>query len=267
MLLRHLKIFNSNLLSKDINNKTWVDFQHYLLTAEKCYSDNYIRKVCQEFKIYVESGIREGMTFNKFEFNFISKKHSKPAIWLEREEVMDLSKVKTQSPEEKNCLYLFLFQCFTGFGYSEAINIRDENISKDDSGNVFIKITRQKTGKYLTIPIPKLGYMFLKRKKEYSDISRQAVNRVIKRLCKRAGIDRSIEIIKYNNNNSIIDYKPLCEVVTTHIARKTFGVQFMKTNNNISALSHLYGHTNEVTTRIYIGWENKELANLVNNVW
>ena len=90
---------------------------------------------------------------------------------------------------------------------------------------------------------------------------------MIKRLCKRAGIDRSIEIVKYNNNNSIIDYKPLHEVVTTHVARKTFGVQFMKTNNNISALSHLYGHTNEVTTRIYIGWENKELANLVNNVW
>ena len=41
----------------------------------------------------------------------------------------------------------------------------------------------------------------------------------------------------------------------------------MKTNNNISALSHIYGHKNEETTRIYIGWENKELAKLVNNVW
>ena len=267
MLLLHLRNFDSNLLSKDINFKTWIDFQHYLLTLERCYTDNYIRKICQEFKIYVESGIREGMPFEQFEYKFITKKHNKPAIWLEEKEVMNLAKVRTKSPEEKNCLYLFLFQCFTGFGYSEAINIRDENIHKDENGNIFIKIIRQKTGNHLTIPIPKLGYIFLKRKKEYSDISRQAVNRVIKRLCKRAKIDRSIEVIKYNNNSAIIDYKPLCDIVTTHIARKTFGRQFMKRHNNISALSHLYGHKNEETTRIYIGWENKELAKLVNNVW
>ncbi len=267
MLLKHLKNFDSNLLSKNINFKTWIDFQHYLLTLERCYSDNYIRKICQEFKIYVECGIREGMPFEQFEFKFIPKKHNKAAIWLENEEVMNLAKVKTKSPEERNCLYLFLFQCFTGFGYSEAINIRDENIHIDEDGNIFIKKIRQKTGKYLTIPIPKLGYTFLKRKKEYSDISPQAVNRVIKRLCKRAGIDKSIEDIKYNNNTPIIDYKPFYEIVTTHVARKTFGREFMKKNNNISALSNIYGHKNEETTRIYIGWENKELAKLVNNLW
>ena len=267
MLLYHLDKFDKNLLSKDINNRKWEEFQHYLLTADRCYSDNYIRKICQEFKTYIESGLKEGMPFDQFEYKFITKKRNKPAIWLERDEVMDLANVRTKSSEERNCKYLFLFQCITGFGYSEAINIRDENIHRNEDGNIIIKIIRKKTGNHLTIPISKLGHTFLKRKKEYSDISRQAVNRVIKRLCKRAGINRSIEVVKYNNNTPLFDYKPLYKIVTSHVARKTFGRQFMKTHNNISALSHLYGHKNEETTRIYIGWEIKELANLVNNVW
>ena len=160
MLLLHLRNFNSNLESKDINCKTWIDFQHYLLTLEKCYSDNYIRKICQEFKIYVESGIREGMPFEQFEYKFITKKRNKPAIWLENEEITSLSKVNTKSPQEKNCLNLFLFQCYTGIGYSEAINIRDENIYEDENGNIFIQNIRRKTGKHLTTPIHQLGYYY-----------------------------------------------------------------------------------------------------------
>ena len=267
MLLYHLDKFDRNLLSKDINYKKWDEFQHYLISCEKDYSDNYIRKLSQEFKIYIEAGLLEGMPFSKFDFKFLTKKRSKAAIWLKNDEITRLRKVETKSHEEEKCLRLFLFQCFSGFGYSEAVNINDENITRDKQDNIFIKIIRRKTGKPLSTPISKIAYKHLRKKKDLNKITRQSVNRVIKRLSKRAGLDRLIEIIKYNNNRPIYDTKPLHEIVTSHVARKTFGRRFMEEHNNISVLSVLLGHKNEETTRTYIGWEDKELAEFVKDLW
>ena len=267
MLLYHIDKFDRNLLSKDINHKKWDEFQHYLISCEKNYSDNYIRKLSQEFKIYIEAGLLEGMPFSKFDFKFLTKKRSKAAIWLKSNEITRLRKVKTKSPEEKKCLRLFLFQCFSGFGYSEAVNINDENITRDKQGNIFIKIIRRKTGKPLSTPISKIAYKHLRKKKDLNKITSQSVNRVIKRLCKRVGLNRLIEIIKYNNNRPIYDTKPLHELVTSHVGRKTFGRRFMEQHNNISVLSVLYDHKNEETTRTYIGWEDKELAKFVKDLW
>ena len=73
MLLYHLDKFDRRLLSKDINYKKWDEFQHYLISCEKDYSDNYIRKLSQEFKIYIEAGLLEGMPFSKFDFKFLTK--------------------------------------------------------------------------------------------------------------------------------------------------------------------------------------------------
>ena len=34
----------------------------------------------------------------------------------------------------------------------------------------------------------------------------------------------------------------------------------MESDGNINKLSQIYGHKNEETTRMYIGWEDKDLA-------
>ena len=91
-------------------------------------------------------------------------------------------------------------------------------------------------------------------------VSRKSVNKIIKRLCERAELDREIEIIKYSFNKPTKQTKKLYEIVTTHTARKSFGRYFMESDGNINKLSQIYGHKNEETTRMYIGWEDKDLA-------
>ncbi len=259
MLELHLNNCSPDIKIANVDSKFWYDFQECMGMSENKYSDNYIKKISSELKIYIKKGILEGLPFKRFEFEFLTKQRSKIPFWLTKEELKTLSEVETKSVEEKNTLHFFLFQAYTGFGFTEVRNIRKKHIFRKD-GITFIKIDRQKTGNFLNIPIHTLAYTLLKANNYMPIVSRKSVNKIIKRLCERAELDREIEIIKYSFNKPTKQTKKLYEIVTTHTARKSFGRYFMESDGNINKLSQIYGHKNEETTRMYIGWEDKDLA-------
>lgn len=259
MLELHLNNCSPDIKIANVDSKFWYDFQECMGMSENKYSDNYIKKISSELKIYIKKGILEGLPFKRFEFEFLTKQRSKIPFWLNKEELKTLSEVETKSVEEKNTLHFFLFQAYTGFGFTEVRNIRKKHIFRKD-GITFIKIDRQKTGNFLNIPIHTLAYTLLKVNNYMPIVSRKSVNKIIKRLCERSELDREIEIIKYSFNKPTKQTKKLYEIVTTHTARKSFGRYFMESDGNINKLSQIYGHKNEETTRMYIGWEDKDLA-------
>ena len=259
MLELHLNNCSPDIKIANVDSKFWYDFKECMGMSENKYSDNYIKKISSELKIYIKKGILEGLPFKRFEFEFLTKQRSKIPFWLTKEELKTLSEVETKSVEEKNTLHFFLFQAYTGFGFTEVRNIRKKHIFRKD-GITFIKIDRQKTGNFLNIPIHTLAYTLLKVNNYMPIVSRKSVNKIIKRLCERAELDREIEIIKYSFNKPTKQTKKLYEIVTTHTARKSFGRYFMESDGNINKLSQIYGHKNEETTRMYIGWEDKDLA-------
>ncbi len=266
MLLLHLNNCSPDIKIANVDSKFWYDFQECMGMSENKYSDNYIKKISSELKIYINKGILEGLPFKRFEFNFLTKQRSKIPFWLTKEELKKLSEVETKSVEEKNTLNFFLFQSYTGFGFTEVKNIRKNHIFNKEK-TTYIKIDRQKTGNFLNIPIHPIAYTLLKLNNSMPIVSRKSTNKIIKRLCKRAEIDREIEIIKYSFNKPIKQLKKLYEIVTTHTARKSFGRYFMESDGNINKLSQIYGHKNEETTRMYIGWEDKDLALSINKLF
>ena len=266
MLILHLNKCSPNIKIADVNSRFWHDFQECMGISDKHYSDNYIKKISGELKIYIHKGILEGLPFQRFEFNFLTKQRSKVPFWLTRDELQKLSEVQIKSSEERNTLNFFLFQAYTGFGFNEVRRIRKNHIYKKDK-TIYIKIDRQKTGNYLNIPIHPIAYSLLKVNNSMPIVSRKSTNKIVKRLCKRAEINREIETIKYSFNKPIKKLKKLHEIVTTHTARKSFGRYFMEADGNINKLSQIYGHKNEETTRMYIGWEDKDLALSINKLF
>ena len=266
MLILHLNKCSPNIKIADVNSRFWHEFQECMGISDKHYSDNYIKKISGELKIYIHKGILEGLPFQRFEFNFLTKQRSKVPFWLTRDELQKLSEVQIKSSEERNTLNFFLFQAYTGFGFNEVRRIRKNHIYKKDK-TIYIKIDRQKTGNYLNIPIHPIAYSLLKVNNSMPIVSRKSTNKIVKRLCKRAEINREIETIKYSFNKPIKKLKKLHEIVTTHTARKSFGRYFMEADGNINKLSQIYGHKNEETTRMYIGWEDKDLALSINKLF
>lgn len=265
-LIIHIKNCDPDIKISEVGSKFWFEFQETMGMSEKKYTDSYIKKVSNDLKIYISKGILQGLPFQNFEFTYLTKQRSKIPFWLTREELNKLSELKTKNREEKITLRFFLFQAYTGFGFSEVRNIRKKHIHIKDK-TVYIKIDRQKTGNFLNIPIHPIAYSLLKAENQMPVLTRQSTNRLIKKLCKRAELDREVEVIKYSFNKPKKRTKKLYEIVTTHTARKSFGRYFMEVDGNINKLSQIYGHKNEETTRMYIGWEDKDLALSVNKVF
>lgn len=135
---------------------------------------------------------------------------------------------------ETDVLRFFLFMCFTAMHISDARSLQIEQIHGGEIHYTRIK-TRTRVNMPLSVPAAKL-VEYYKEGRLRGPLFRhlptdQAFNRIIKRVCKRVGIN-----------------KP----VSAKAARHTFATLYYKKNNgDVGTLSKLLGHTQINTTMVY----------------
>ena len=66
-------------------------------------------------------------------------------------------------PRLENVRDVFLFCCFTGLAFIDVYNLREEHIVKDNSGNWWIRKTREKTNNMCNIPLLNLPRQILEK--------------------------------------------------------------------------------------------------------
>ena len=116
---------------------------------------------------------------------------------------------------------IFCFSCVTGFRYSDLNRLRWEHIKKDEINKVI-----EKTDTPLIIPLNPYSRAILKKYegKQFPlpVITNQRLNVYIKELCRIAGINEPMEIVRtYGNKKERITY-PKYELTSIHTGRKTF---------------------------------------------
>lgn len=149
---------------------------------------------------------------------------------LTQDEVDAFANVHTNKKITETAKQLFMFQCYTGLAYADAISLTPQMFSHEN-GKVYIIRTRQKTGVPYRItllpPALKIAEAF-----NFSSpqISIAEYNKNIKRLAKLAGITKN---------------------VSSHTARHTFATWALRNGVPIEIVSKMLGHTNITTTQIY----------------
>ncbi len=158
-------------------------------------------------------------------------------VYLTEQELNDLIALFTSGnlPEnEQEVLRFFLFMTFTAMHISDARALQIEQIRGGE-----IHYRRLKTHTRVNMPLSKPAAQlveYYRAGRDRGNLFRslptdQAFNRVIKRICKRVGID-----------------KP----VSAKAARHTFATLYYKKNSgDLGTLSKLLGHTSISTTMIY----------------
>lgn len=136
---------------------------------------------------------------------------------------------------------LFVFCCYTGLAYIDAMNLTPQSLSDGIDGNKWIKTHRQKTNTPVNTPLlPKA----LKLLKKYEDdpraisngklfpvMSNQKMNSYLKEIADLCGIDKNL---------------------TFHLARHTFATTVTLSDGvPIETVSKMLGHTKIATTQIY----------------
>ena len=186
------------------------------------------------------------------------KATQKKVIYLNKEELKAIVNLELKG----DTLYLetvrdiFLFCCFSSLRYSDASNLKWNDV-KDDH----IEVTTVKTADSVSIEINEMMRSIIDKYQAVPDkrnnlvfpyYTNQAMNRDLKKLCKLAGINEEIRVTTYKGNERIDEIKEKWELIGTHTGRKTFIVNALSRGIAPSIVMKWTGHSDYKSMKPYI---------------
>jgi integrase len=197
-----------------------------------------------------EMTTRNENPFNTIQMGFKSEERE----YLNASDLLKLEALFSQSlDEEARILDMFLFSCYTGLRFGDLSMLSRESFINTDN-ELFLKITAQKTGKAIKLPLHKLFknegdadqsrpvQIYMKYKSDFDHnlkpfkLSQQYYNRSIKLMAAKVGILKK---------------------VTSHTGRHTFG-RIMAMRVPLPVVQYLMQHADIKTTIIYARASNEE---------
>lgn len=182
---------------------------------------------------------------------------SKEIIYLTQEEVRLLQE-KTFTPTQsalERVRDVFLFCCFTGLRYSDVAKLK-----RDDIKNDHIVVVTKKTVDGLKIELNKHSRAILDK---YADgnfpgnlalpiISNEKMNAHLKDLGKLCDIEEPTRIVYFQGNQRFEEVLPKWQLLTTHVARRTFVVTALQLGIPAEVIMRWTGHSRYEAMKPYI---------------
>lgn len=148
----------------------------------------------------------------------------------------------------------FCFMAFTGLRISDL-----RKLKKDDVTGETIKIYTKKTHKPVLIPITSKARQIIDKYKDtekgeylFNVRSTQKINDYIKDAAKEAGLNKLITEVHGEGKSLVSKTSPLHEIMTCHVARKTFICISLRLGIPAEVVMKSTGHSNYAAMKPYI---------------
>jgi len=239
-------------------NKLDMDFIEKLevfYRVGKGNQNNTVYKKLQRLNKVVNLAIRKGwITINPFRDHNI-KKEKKEIVFLTNDEIKRLEKLRTGITRLEVVRKLFLLSCYTGLAFKELYYLSTESFEKGPTGLIWMKIHRQKTNKWLRVPLLPQAEKLLKELTSNQSRRPQKLNEISGSIY-FTSTTRPGKLLPVPTNQKMNGYlKELSDLakirknLTTHVARKTFATTVtLLAGVSISTVSKLLGHSNSRIT-------------------
>lgn len=174
----------------------------------------------------------------------MKSKGDKPVkTFLSMAELELLEGVKVKNESEQKVLDEFLISAYTGMRISDTREVTRENIIDGTLSYVAIK-----TGVHASLPMKRGIIERIERARGTEELPLSTYNRVIRRLCKRAGLTQSVKV-RHGGKDEV---KEKWECVSSHTARISFVSNLAALGVPIIEISKMAGHTSTGMTERYI---------------
>ena len=190
---------------------------------------------------------KEGHSDKHYFANYpLLKQKENPPRTLSREE---FEKIRDLEIEEHRWSHItsrdmFLFACYTGTAYIDVVAITNDNLSKDDAGDLWLKYKRGKNGKLCRVKLLPEAIELIEK---YRNKSRQTL----------------FPKMEYNTlkwNLQSIRQMLNIPVLTYHMGRHSFSSLItLEAGVPIETVSKMLGHSDIKTTQIYARVTPKKL--------
>ena len=242
----------------DLNIQFLRRFQDFLYDEKDCY-DNTVAKYTIGLQQYLRFLMTQGVVFNKEILDV------QCCLFEGDVHVVDLNELKLLSTYDfkdstlNEVRDVFLFMCFTGQRYSDISKINSQQFSIENNCLVWM-INTQKTKDKIKVPIVSYAEEVLKK---YTDNNKELpvfcdgyFNRQIKVMAKYAGLERKVQCTKRKKGIVETSYLPICEVITSHVARKSFITNAIILGMQESEVKLISGHKDDRSFRRYVNLGN-----------
>ena len=243
--------------------KVDMDFYDSFLkwSEGKGHKINQMGKVIKEIKTVMryayEQGIHHNSTWENRKFSVLREDITSVALSKnELDRLMALPLTGT----EKHYRDAFLVGCFTALRISDYKNISPDQIKNRD-GYKILELIPQKTKGAVKIPIAAEIEPILSDPAFYQrSLIEQKLNYKIKELCKRAGINEIIEVVRNNRGMQTITRHEKHELVSSHTARRTGATYLYNIHGRTLDVMQITGHKSERAFLKYIKISSEEVA-------
>lgn len=245
---------------EDLTHRFFADFKKWL-HERKAHGINTAGKVLRRVKQFARAS-HERRYHNVTEFLTIRTESAKPTkIALTFEELEALYRLDlTDSPRLERVRDLFLIGAYTGLRFSDFSRIRPEHVEETPKGKI-LNITTQKTGQPVSIPLFDIPETLL-RKYDFAapKMSNQKMNDYLKEVAKLAGMTGKVIVSNTAGGKRSEVVLEKWEMLTTHVARRSFATNFYRDGVQAIVLMQITGHTTERQFMQYIAIEGRANA-------
>lgn len=242
----HLKNFLNKKRVKitfnEIDDKFYASFVNYMI-EDIGLTNNTINKLTRNLKTFLKWASEQGYHQNENFRRFSHKVNESEIFVLDWDELMHLYNLEIEKDYLKQVRDIFCFGCFTSLRYSDIFNLKKNQISND-----LIVIRVQKTKEVIQIPLNKFSKAILEK---YSDIegekclpviSNQKMNDYLKIVGDLSDMKEMVTRVKYKGTERIEESLPKYDILTTHVARKTFITNAFRLGIPVDVIMKISGH-------------------------
>lgn len=251
----------TDMFLSELSYKFITDFEFYLRNYkpkdhQKPLGNNGVMKHLERFRKMVTMAVKMEWVsrdpFDKYQLKF----HRVDRGFLDAEELETLENRDFKIVRLQWVRDLFVFSCYTGLAYIDAMNLTPSNITIGIDGEYWLSTCRQKTDQPVRVPILPKAWEIIEKYKTHPRavqrgaifpmISNQKLNSYLKKIADLCGIEKNL---------------------TFHLARHTFATTVTLCNGvPLETVSKMLGHSKITTTQVYAKVVEKKVSEDMQNL-
>ncbi len=257
VMRKHIMRYNPHLSLQTLSVKDMQGYVEHLLSHG--LRNTSIAEELNFFRWLLRWAARNGYYFGNLHETFRPKlkgiTNCKEIIYLTLEELnrIDSHEFTPQQRNLERVRDVFVFCCFSGLRYSDVAKLKKADV-KDD----YIDIVTQKTSDGLRIELNKHTkmildkYASLKGTRALPVLSNVAMNLHLKTLGKMCKLDNPTRTVYFRGTKRIENVYPKWQLLTTHVARRTFVVTALQLGIPAEVIMRWTGHSDYDSMKPYV---------------
>jgi integrase len=247
-----------------IDIRLYHDLVNYFLDECKLSNgtvNNQLKRLKAVMSHAVELGLTDNRSYERFKLLDLTEGD---IIYLTQEEfqrivIADL----TGNVRLERVRDLFVLGCTTSLRFSDLIKVTIDQVRDD-----VLTIRQQKTREWVYIDLNQYSRgVLLKYADGLPSISEQKYNKYLKELGQYCGINSPVQTVRIQGTKRIEEVVPKYELMTSHIARKTFTTLSLAADMPAAVIKQYTGHRSEKSFQRYAKVTDKLKRDHMTRVW